>query len=233
MTTPISRIQPRTDHRNNDVQEVLDSLQKKLGFISFADDPDWIRKWGYNLARLKNKIGTENFWQRVDVLISDPFHRQHLGSPQYLYRHIKAVQASQIDWGKEWFKIHLLTFGAYADIPAAQYHEDLSARGQRYKLFEDQRTLSDLHMDMYFNQSYLEQYCYNSYAIKEAVEKILVPEGLEMSDHDNLIAIYFGEHNLKTPLLLRKSKNNMVHESWAPYLTPEQAKTLIHNTNIK
>ena len=203
-----------------------EKLIQKLDIIGFADTEKYIGAYCKNLVNLEERIGSQDFWLRFETLRADEYHRPKLCKPKYLYEQMRGLSSSALNWSAEWFKIHLLTFGAYADVPASQYHEDLAARGQRYKLFEDQRTLADLHMDMYLNQAYVEQFCYKPSAVKEAVEKILVPEGVELSDHDNITPVYFGEASLKTPLIFRKSKNNMIHESWAEYLTPEQVKTL-------
>lgn len=216
-------VEPTLSEKTKAMRE---KLIKKLDIIGFSDTEKYIGAYCKNLVNLEEQIGSQDFWLRFETLRADEYHRPKLSKPKYLYEQMRGLSSSALNWSAEWYKIHLLTFGAYADIPASQYHEDLAARGQRYRLFEDQRALADLHMDMYLNQSYLEQFCYKPSAIKEAVEKILVPEGVVLSDHENIAAVYFGEASLKTPLIFRKSKNNLIHESWAEYLTPEQVKTL-------
>lgn len=205
-----------------EINSILDRLKAKLRIHDFADTQNWIRRYGRHLARLEREIGEENFWRRIETLMADSFHSRNLSRPRYLYQAIKGMSDSQLDWRKEWYKFHVLTLGAFADQPVSQYADDLTRREQNYFLFPDKRSLADLHMDYFFNQEYLVEYCYRQSAIEEAVRKVLVPEGLELRDFENMIPVYIDGN--KTPLVFRRGKK--VDITWRPYLLPAQRKIL-------
>lgn len=206
-----------------EINSILDRLKAKLGIHDFADTQNWIRRYGRHLARLEREIGEENFWRRVETLMADSFHSRNLSRPRYLYQAIKGMADAQLDWRKEWYKFHVLTLGAFADQPVSQYADDLMRREQNYFLFPDKRSLADLHMDYFFNQEYLVEYCYRQSAIEEAVQKVLVPEELELRDFENMVPVYLNDN--KTPLIFRRGKK--VDPSWKSYLSATQWQAVV------
>lgn len=201
-------------------ESIIKRLVDTLGIVGLDDQKDWIIKYGKNLAGLEKQLGQEEFWHRVAVLKSSDFHRQHLGKLAYIYREIKTMVPPPTNWQTEWYKFHILSMGAYADVSALDYPSNLTEREQKYFLFSDNRKLADLHMDYYLNPTYLEEYCYKQSALEEAKTKILDHEGLKMSDFENMVPIYFGEQKLKTPLVFRAGKK--IDQSWADYLSADQ-----------
>lgn len=217
---------PENDCRDEDTQSMFDRLTKKLKTDNLVGKNKTIRNFCTHLACLEKEIGSEEFWRRFDTLQSDNFHSKKITEPDYLYRRIRGMSQSQINWSREWYKFHVLACGVYADEPAADASWLRTCRGEKY--FLGDRKLSDLLMDFYFDGDHLAEKFHNANSVAAAKEKILKPEGIEFSDFENVIFLEnFEAPGTKVPLVFRQGKK--VHPSWAEFLSAEQVKFLAKN----
>lgn len=87
----------KTDYRDQSVDEILNALTDYLGIHAFVDDKKWIRIYGKNLSRLREKLGEYEFWRRVDVLRDDDFHMKNVSKIRHLYNELKAVPPDTVN----------------------------------------------------------------------------------------------------------------------------------------
>lgn len=216
----------KKDKRDPRVQSMFDRLCEKLKTNNLVGKDQWIRSSCKNLANLEDKLGPEEFWLRFDTLASDEFLRKNIGDPGHVFKHIRGMRSSQINWQTEWHKFLAIATALYADDPREEALWLSIERGQKYILFEDQQSIEQLSCHAALNPEYLEQYCYNAGALAEAKEKFLIPEGLTMANYDFFITVPQTDNGraFNTRLMFREGRP--IHESWAEFLTPEQVKTL-------
>lgn len=73
-----------------EINKILEGLQKVIGCEDFRESAKQQRVWGNNLYRLKEKIGSDEFKRRLVDILSDEFKKKNASSLQYLYKEIKS-----------------------------------------------------------------------------------------------------------------------------------------------
>ncbi len=70
------------------VNGMLEALKVKIGISAFVDSAIE-RNMATHCVNLMNKIGTDVFVRRLEVLLSDEFHRKNCNKIKYVYNNIK------------------------------------------------------------------------------------------------------------------------------------------------
>lgn len=77
---------------------ILDTvLKKECSVIQWRETESWQRRYLFNLVRLADKLGHQEFLARVNFMRKDAFHRQKLGSLEYLYRTIRSLSGTYVE----------------------------------------------------------------------------------------------------------------------------------------
>lgn len=79
----------QSSYGNEDINKMLEFLKQALGLTDFKETKQSQRNFGKHLVGLMEKIGKEEFRDRLQELAKDQFHLKNMGSLQYLYKNIK------------------------------------------------------------------------------------------------------------------------------------------------